>query len=169
MYTCGYEDRPPLTTSYHHTHYLEAMNGAVGTMIALNHRALTGRGQHVDAPAQQALVIVCSAEIEGPWALFREIPTRHGRARAAVKLKDGAVFYNPLLWECKDGYVALNLLLNPASAKNNLSMMQFIKKDDIDIGSFEHWEWDKKSWQDMTLEEAEILMDILGRFFRNQL
>src|SRR3989304_584329 len=66
VYTAGYEDRPPLTVTYRHTHHLGAMNGAVGTMIALCHRVLTGRGQHVDAITQQALVIFCSAEIEGP-------------------------------------------------------------------------------------------------------
>ena len=167
IYTAGYEDRPPLTVSYHHTHYLGAMNGAVGTMIALSHRALTGKGQHVEGITQQALDIVCSAEIEGPYALFGEIPTRHGRARAAVTLKDGSTFYNPLLWECKDGYIALNLLLNPTAAKNNLSMMDFIKQDGIDIGSFESWAWEEKSWEDMSREQAEELMEILGKFFRN--
>ncbi len=168
IYTAGYEDRPPLTVSYHHTHYLGAMNGAIGTMIALSHRALTGKGQHVEGITQQALDIVCSAEIEGPYALFGEIPTRHGRARAAVTLIDGSTFYNPLLWECKDGHIALNLLLNPTAAKNNLSMMDFIKQDGIDIGTFEHWAWEEKSWEDMSREQAEELMEILGKFFRNR-
>jgi crotonobetainyl-CoA:carnitine CoA-transferase CaiB-like acyl-CoA transferase len=127
VYTAGYNDRPPLTTSYEHTHTLGAMNGAVGTMIALMHRVHTGKGQHVDAVTQQALDIVCSAEIEGPYALFGQIPTRHGRARASVTLKDGSTFYNTLLWQCKDGYIALNLLLNPSAAKNNLSMMEYLK------------------------------------------
>ena len=167
IFTAGYEDRPPLTVSYQHTHCLGAMNGAVGTMIALSHRVLTGRGQHVDAATQQGLGTVCSAEIEGPYALFGQVPTRHGRARAAVTLKDGSTFYNPLLWECRDGFVALNLLLNPTAAKNNLSMMAYIKKDGIGIGSFETWEWDKKSWEDMSLAEAEELMTALGRFFMN--
>ncbi len=167
IYTAGYDDRPPLTVSYHHTHYLGAMNGAAGTMIALSQRALTGQGQHVDAITQQALDVVCSAEIEGPYALFGEIPTRHGRARAAVTLKDGSTFYNPLLWECKDGYIALNLLLNPTAAKNNLSMMDFIKRDGISIGSFEHWAWEKKNWGDMSREQAEELMEIFSKFFLN--
>ncbi|MCK4274748.1 MAG: CoA transferase [Dehalococcoidales bacterium] len=167
IYTAGYDDRPPLTVSYYHTHYLGAMNGAVGTMIALSQRALTSQGQHVDAITQQALDVVCSAEIEGPYALFGEIPTRHGRARASVTLKDGSIFYNPLLWECKDGYIALNLLLNPTAAKNNLSMMNFIKRDGISIGSFESWEWDKKSWEDMSREQAEELMEIFSKFFLN--
>jgi len=167
IYTAGYDDRPPLTVSYHHTHTIGAMNGAVGTMIALSHRVHTGEGQHVEGITQQALDIICSAEIEGPYALFGEIPTRHGRARAEVTLKDSSTFYNPLLWECKDGYVALNLLLNPASARNNLSMMEFIKRDGIDIGSFEKWDWDKKSWENMSREQAEELMEILGKFFLN--
>jgi crotonobetainyl-CoA:carnitine CoA-transferase CaiB-like acyl-CoA transferase len=167
VYSVGYDDRPPLTTSYIHTHSLGAMNGAAGTMIALAQRALTGRGQHVDAITQQALDIVCSAEIEGPYAFFGEIPTRHGRARASVTLKDGSIFYNTLLWPCKDGYVALNLLLNPTAAKNNRSMMEYLKKDGIDIGFLEGWEWEKKSWEHMTHPQAEKLMDSLGKFFMN--
>jgi crotonobetainyl-CoA:carnitine CoA-transferase CaiB-like acyl-CoA transferase len=167
IYTVGYDDRPPLTTSYIHTHSLGAMNGAAGTLIALAHRAHTGKGQHVDCSTQQALDIVCSAEIEGPYALFKEIPKRHGRARASVTLKDGSTFYNTLLWPCKDGYIALNLLLNPTAARNNQSMMEYLKKDGIDIGFLEGWDWETKSWQDMTRPQAEKLMDSLGKFFMN--
>ncbi len=167
IYTTGYDDRPPLTVSYEHSHTLGAMNGAAGTMIALIHRLHNGRGQHVDCSAQQALDVVCSAEMEGPYAFFREIVTRHGTARAAVSLRDRSVFYNTLLWSCKDGHIALNLLLNPSAARNNHSMMEFIKKDGIDIGFLESWPWDKKGWEDMTLEQAGKLMDTLGKFFRN--
>ncbi len=167
VYTAGYEDRPPLTVSYEHTHSLGAMNAAAGTLIALAHRGRTGQGQHVDAVTQQALDIVCSAEIEGPYAFFGQVPTRHGRARASVTLKDGSTFYNTLLWPCKDGYLALNLLLNPTAARNNSSMMEYLKKDGIDIGFLEGWDWENKSWQDMTLQQAEKLMDSLGKFFMN--
>ncbi len=167
IYTVGYDDRPPLTTSYIHTHTLGAMNGAAGTMIALVQRSHTGKGQHIDAVTQQALDIVCSAEIEGPYALFSEIPGRYGTARASVSLKDGSTFYNTLLWPCKDGNIALNLLLNASAARNNRSMMQYLKKDGIDIGFLEDWEWETKSWEHMTLPQAEKLMDSLGRFFMN--
>ncbi|MGD1117912.1 MAG: CoA transferase [Dehalococcoidales bacterium] len=167
IYGAGYDDRPPLTVSYEHTHTLGAMNGAAGTMIALAHRVHTGQGQHVEAITQQALDIVCSAETEGPYALFGQIPSRHGRARASVTLKDGSTFFNTLLWPCKDGFIALNLLLNPTAAKNNLSMMEYLKKDGIDIGFLEGWAWDRKSWEDMTREQADKLMDSLGKFFMN--
>jgi crotonobetainyl-CoA:carnitine CoA-transferase CaiB-like acyl-CoA transferase len=167
VYTVGYDDRPPITTNYEHTHTIGAMNGATGTMIALAQRSHTGKGQHVDAITQQALVIVCSAEIEAPYAFFRQIPGRYGRARALVTLKDGSTFYNTLLWPCKDGYIALNLLLNASAAKNNSRMMEFIKKDGIDIGFLEGWDWERKSWENMTREQAEKLMDSLGKFFMN--
>src|SRR3990172_102831 len=147
-YTCGYEDRPPLTVTYQHTHSLGAMNGAAGTMIALAQRVHTGKGQHVDSSTQQALDVVCSAETEGPYALFGQIPGRHGRARQAVTLKDGSTFYNTLLWPCKDGFVALNLLLNASAAKNNSSMVEFIRKDGIETGDFAAWDWEKKNWGD---------------------
>lgn len=167
IYTAGYEDRPPLGVSYEHTHFLGAMNGAVGTMIALAHRAHTGRGQHVEGITQQALDIVCSAEIEAPYAFFGEIPARHGRARASVSLKDGSTYYNPLLWPCRDGFIALNLLLNPTAARNNRSMMEFIRKDGIDTGPFGDWDWESRSWEDMSRGEADKLMEVLGAFFLN--
>ena len=165
VYAVGYEDRPPLTPSYQHTHLLGAMNGAVGTVIALCHRALTGKGQQIDAISQQALVVTVSAEAEGPYALFRQIQSRHGRARSSVELKGGDIMYNPLLWECKDGDVAFNLMLNQTSAKTNMAMMEAIKKDSIDIGFLERWEWNKKGWKDMTLKEAKELIAIVSRFF----
>ena len=167
VHSVGYDDRPPLVSSFRHTHSLGAMNGAAGTMIALIQRGLTGTGQHVDASAQQAIDVVCSAEIEGPYALFGNVITRHGRARAEVTLKDGSTYYNTLIWECKDGYIALNLLLNPSGAKNNATMFAYIEKDGIPTGTFKDWDWAAKSWADMTREQADEMAVILGKFFMN--
>jgi crotonobetainyl-CoA:carnitine CoA-transferase CaiB-like acyl-CoA transferase len=166
VYTCGYEDRPPLVPSYEHTYYVGAMYAAVGTMTALCHRALTGRGQRVDASTQQAGVIVCSAEVEGPYALLGQVLTRHGRARSTVLLKGGKVMFNPLVWECKDGDIAFNLLVNQSQAKANAAMIEGVKKDGTDVGFLEHWDWEKKGWADMTLEEAQELVAILSKFFK---
>jgi benzylsuccinate CoA-transferase BbsE subunit len=166
VYTAGYEDRPPLTATYQHTFLIGAMYGAVGTMIALNHRVLTGVGQHVDASTQQAAIIVASAEIEGPYGLAGRVLSRHGRARGSVTLKDGTIFYNPLLWECKDGDIAFNLLLNPTASKSNVALIAAIKKDGIDIKFLNDWEWEKKGWKDLSLEQAKEVISILADFFR---
>lgn len=166
IYTTGYEDRPPLTSGYEHTSMIGAMYAAVGTMIALCQRTQTGLGQHVDASTQQSCIIVASAEIEGPYALFGRVLSRHGRARGSVILKGGTIFYNPLLWECKDGNIAFNLLLNPTSVKANLALIDAVKKAGIDIGFLANWEWDKKGWKDMTLEQAQEVVEILSKYFR---
>ncbi len=167
IYSVGYEDRPPLTSaSYEHAYLIGAMYAAVGTMIALSQRVVTGLGQHVDAPVQQACAVVCSAEIEGPYALFGRILSRHGRARGSVTLKDGTIFYNPLLWECKDGDIAFNLLINPTSVKANLALMEGIKRDGIDLKFLNDWQWDKQTWRDMTLEQANETVNIISQFFR---
>jgi benzylsuccinate CoA-transferase BbsE subunit len=167
VHSVGYDDRPPLVSSFRHTHSLAAMNGAAGTMIALMHRTITGKGQHVDASAQQAIDVVCSAEIEGPYSLFGKVVTRHGRARAEVTLADGSTYYNTLIWECKDGYIALNLLLNPSGAKNNETMFSYIENEGIPTGTFKDWDWKTRSWEDMTREQADEMMVILGKFFTN--
>ncbi len=167
VHSVGYDDRPPLVSSFRHTHSLGAMNGAAGTMIALIQRVHTGTGQHVDSSAQQAIDITASAEVEGPYALFGKVITRHGRARAEVTLKDGSTFYNTLIWECKDGYIALNLLLNPSGAKNNATMFAYIEKDGIPIGTFKDWDWTTKSWEDMTRAQADEMAVILEKFFKN--
>ena len=167
IYSVGYDDRPPLTTAgYEHTYLFGGMNAAVGTMIAIMHRVSTGTGQHVDASVQQACSVVASAEIEGPYALFGRILSRHGRARGSVTLNDGTIFYNPLLWECKDGDIAFNLMLNPTAAKGNIVLMEGLKKDGIDIKFLKDWDWDKKGWKDLSLEQAKEVIAILAQFFK---
>jgi benzylsuccinate CoA-transferase BbsE subunit len=165
MFMCGYEDRPPLAPTYQHTLSIGATTGAVGTMIALSDRVFTGKGQHVDVPTQQALVVVCSAETEGPWALYREIPSRHGRARATVRVQDNKSFYNPLMWSCKDGDVAFSLNFTPDWARFNAALIGYVKKDGIDIGFLEGWDYDKKGWKDITLEQANELTGTIAKFF----
>ena len=66
MYITGEPDRPPLAPSYPHAHLIGAMNGAVGTMVALCHRRLTGKGQQVDASSHQGLVFAISVETKLP-------------------------------------------------------------------------------------------------------
>ena len=45
--------------------------------------------------------------------------------------------------------------------------MEYLRKDGIDTGDFKAWDWEKKSWGDMTRPQAEKLMDSLGKFFMN--
>ena len=86
---------------------------------------------------------------------------------AGFLMSGGGEDPTPWPWSKTRNHVDDDLLLNPTAARNNLSMMEFIKQDGIEIGSFETWEWEKKSWEHMSRAEAEELMTALGRFFMN--
>jgi benzylsuccinate CoA-transferase BbsE subunit len=164
IYTVGDPDRPPLTTSYPHTYLVGAIHGAIGTMIALYHRAFTGRGQQVDAATQQGLGFVGNVEAQVPWLLKRIIPERQGRRRFPVSLKEGGLYYQPVLWECKDGDIAFTLAGAAMTASHN-GLIECLKKDGIDTAPLEKWDWRKDNDGAWTKEEVVAILDALGKFF----
>ena len=133
MYIGGEPDRPPLAPSYAHAHLIGAMNGAVGTMIALCHRRATGRGQWVDASTHQGLCFAISVETKIPWAIQHVNARREGRERVKVVAKDGQTRL-PLLWECRDGSIAFNFWIGPNFVRHNLALVDWIKNSGIDPG-----------------------------------
>jgi crotonobetainyl-CoA:carnitine CoA-transferase CaiB-like acyl-CoA transferase len=164
VYTVGDPDRPPLTTSYHHSYLVGAVHGAIGTMVALYQRAFTGRGQRVDAPTQQGLAFVGNVEAQVPWLLQRVIPERQGRKRFPLQLKDGSLYYQPVLWECKDGDIAFTIA-GAAMAASYAGLKDCLKEDGIDTGPLDKWDWKKDNDGQWTREDVEAMLDTLGRFF----
>ena len=98
MYLTGDEDRPPVRVSVPQFWLLGGAAGAAGAMIAHQHRALTGRGQHVDVSCQQAAARTLSHAPQY-WDLNRVNLRRRGPFRP---VSERAMRVN---WECADGYV----------------------------------------------------------------
>jgi crotonobetainyl-CoA:carnitine CoA-transferase CaiB-like acyl-CoA transferase len=165
MYIMGEPDRAPLTPSYRHGHLIGAINAAVGTMIALCHRAVTGNGQQVDAATQQGLCFAISIETKVPWALQKKIVTRQGRTRERIQAKDGEVKF-PFLWECKDGSVVITMGFGLANEKANTSLTQWIEADGNDPGILKRIDWKAGSWAPYTVAEVNEVVDIVSRFFK---
>ena len=164
MYITGEPDRPPLAPSYPHGHLIGAMNGAIGTMVALSQRRLTGRGQQVDASSHQGLCFAISIETKLPWALQKVNATREGRDRMRILSKDGQVKI-PLLWECKDGSVAFFFWVGPNFIKHNESLVQWIKESGVDPGLLGTWDWEKEGWNKYSMEEVKQIRVTLETFF----
>jgi len=164
MYITGEPDRPPLAPSYPHAHLIGAMNGAVGTMIALCQRRFMGRGQQVDASSHQGLCFAISIETKLPWALQKINVTRDGRERVKVMSKDGMIKM-PLLWECKDGSVAYNFWLGPSFAVPNRALVEWIKESGVDPGILGRFDWEKDGFQNYTLDEVKDVRRVLEQFF----
>jgi crotonobetainyl-CoA:carnitine CoA-transferase CaiB-like acyl-CoA transferase len=97
-YLCGEPHGPPAPPGGLQGYHLAALNGAVGTLIALWHREATGQGQHVHVSMQAAVANTLETTHQ-MYDFNREIRTRCGHRR------EGGACILP----CQDGYVALVL------------------------------------------------------------
>jgi crotonobetainyl-CoA:carnitine CoA-transferase CaiB-like acyl-CoA transferase len=164
IYTVGDADRPPLTTSYFHSFLVGAAHAAIGTMVALYARALTGKGQLVDAPTQQGLAFVGNAEQQLPWILNHTIPTRQGRNRFTTQMKDGNLYYQPILWPCKDGDISFSLA-TAAMAASHKAILEGMKQDGLDTAALDRWDWTKPHDGEWTREDLDAVMAALRKYF----
>jgi benzylsuccinate CoA-transferase BbsE subunit len=164
IFTVGDPDRPPLTTSYFHSFLVGAAHAAIGTMVALYQRAMTGKGQQVDAPTQMGLGFVGNAEQQIPWILQQVIPQRQGRNRFTTQMKDGNLYYQPILWQCKDGDVSFTLA-TAAMASSHRPILEDMKKDGIDTAPLDKWDWTKPHDGEWTREELDAIMATIRKYF----
>jgi benzylsuccinate CoA-transferase BbsE subunit len=164
LYITGEPDRPPLIPVYPHAHLIGAMNGAVGTMVALAHRRLTGRGQKVDAASHQGLVFAISVETKVPWAFQKVNASRLGRDRVNVMTKDGPIKF-PLLWDCRDGAVAFNFWVGPMFVVPNRELSRWILETGIEPGLFKDFDWDHDTMANYSKQEVLGVRKVLENLF----
>ncbi len=95
MYPVGDLDRAPVRISHHSMSHLSAAgDGAVGAMLALRYRELTGEGEHVDVSIQESVALLLWAMWD--WDSVRVIARRGASNPGELLL--------PRVWPCKDGY-----------------------------------------------------------------
>ena len=164
VHTVGDPDRPPLTSSFPHTYLIGAMNAAVGTVIALYQRSLIGHGQRVDAPTQMGLAFVGNVEQQLPWILQHIIPQRQGRKRFPVQLKDGSLYYQPMLYPCRDGDVVFTTAA-AAMAASAPGLIECLKADGIDSAPLERWDWKQINEGKWTKEDLDGILGAIGKYF----
>ncbi|MGD1118800.1 MAG: CoA transferase [Dehalococcoidales bacterium] len=164
IYTVGDTDRPPLTTSYFHSFLIGAAHAAVGTMVALYARAFSGKGQQVDAPTQMGLAFVGNAEQQLPWIMNKMVPQRQGRNRFNTQMKDGNIYYEPILWQCKDGDISFSLA-TAAMAASYKAILEGMNQDGIATAALDRWDWTKPHDGEWNKEELDAIMDTLRQYF----
>lgn len=161
MYIIGDPDRPPLAAGFPQAYLFGAMQGAVGTMIALYSQQRTGQGQHIDVSAQMSASLLSQPDVQGAWDLDGLITPRLGR----IRQRPGTLVRTPLLWQCKDGDVSFIIFLGPGTSGSNALLSQWVKSDGIDSKTFENIDWNTLGWDEMTQDLADEVIDVIGRFF----
>ena len=109
MHSCGYDDvpgSPPIRPSGGHAYMITAHYAAIGTLLALNWRDMTGEGQRVDASIHEA----CSCTTE--WSVPMYIS--HGSIVRRMTGRHHAVDPTPRsMYPTSDGgYVNIFAVLN---------------------------------------------------------
>ena len=162
MYVTGEPDEPPLAPSYPHSYLFGAMQAAIGTMIALYHRRIIGRGQHVDTSAQMALTWVTQPDLVGLYEWFGKVAQRAGRIR--VQPFNGIKM--PILWECQDGHVAYALIFGSSFSQANRALSEWILSEAPPIVEDRAFQLATISPERLSEEQGAKITNILSEFFR---
>ncbi|MBM3139894.1 MAG: CoA transferase, partial [Chloroflexi bacterium] len=118
----GDEDRAPLRFGVPQAFHHAAAEAADAALIALWERRRSGRGQHVDASAQQAFAQATQSTILA--AAIGEQESRRVRGGATL----GPLFI-PLVWQARDGYVSITFAFGTAIGPFSRRLMEWIHEE----------------------------------------
>lgn len=124
LYLCGDPDRRPVRIAVPQAYLHAGAQAAVGTMIAHYHRQLSGRGQHVDVSAQQA-ILMATMNTVAHWQLNRVITMRAGPSRFGLS----APIEQRCNWACRDGYVHFLVMGGGRAGKVNRALVDWLDSE----------------------------------------
>jgi crotonobetainyl-CoA:carnitine CoA-transferase CaiB-like acyl-CoA transferase len=125
----GDRDRPPVPVGWPETSHHGAVQAAADAILALFERRRTGLGQHLDS-SMQAAVVWTLLFATGHSTLYGEDTPGWGakRSEPPPQLLPGLVI--PNMARCKDGFVAMTLVLGEVGARSFGSLMRFAAEHD---------------------------------------
>ena len=115
----GDDDRPPVRVSVPQAYLHASAEAAVAALIAHHERQRSGRGQHVDVSAQQAVAQAMQSGILATPLHAEEFQRLAGGVRV------GALTVR-LVWPAQDGYVGILYLFGPAIGPFTRRLMEWI-------------------------------------------
>ena len=95
MYIAGFPEDPPCRIYGSQAYHSASVQAAVGTMIALYARELTGEGQQVDVSLQEAVLIAMETAMQH-YDMRKELRKRAARPPVVPGIG---------MYQCKDGFV----------------------------------------------------------------
>jgi len=100
---------PPVRISTPQFYYLGSIHAAMGSMVSLYHREITGEGQYVDVSCQQAVVLANRISVE-TYDLLNINPRGVGPNTPVPRPTPPGPIFIPIVKECKDGHVVAFIL-----------------------------------------------------------
>ena len=161
MSLAGEPGQMPLRISHPQSIPWAASQAAVGALIALNKRANTGLGEHVDVSAQSA-TIISIAHAPSFFDILGQIPSRAG-AFMTGRSVHGAVYR--VFWPCKDGFLNFIIYGGVAGRRTNESLCAWMRDAGAELGVLATIDWAKFDSTQTTQAQVDEMELPIGRFF----
>jgi benzylsuccinate CoA-transferase BbsE subunit len=163
MYTVGDPDRGPARISHHSQAYLHAGGrAAVGTMLALYHREMTGEGQQVDVTVQESVAAI-SIFHTPYWDMLKTNSLWSGEI-------SGNVHRMKQIWPCKDGYVVYSYWGGSEGMRRSRPLIEWMDSEGMADEFLKTFDWSKFSTGKATRETIDRIELLEGAVkFRSML
>jgi crotonobetainyl-CoA:carnitine CoA-transferase CaiB-like acyl-CoA transferase len=160
-YLTGDPDRPPVQVSFPQAYLAGASEAATATMVALYHREVSGKGQHVDVSIQAS---VAKDMMNAPffWEAAGVNLRRAGPFRIGLNISTG----QKVIWKCKDGEVSFFFWGGKPGARTNRALVEYMEEDGLAPPSMKEMDWETF---DMATAPEELFNDFshhMGKFFQ---
>jgi crotonobetainyl-CoA:carnitine CoA-transferase CaiB-like acyl-CoA transferase len=160
MSLAGEADGEPMRVSSPQSPMWVGVEAAMGALTALAHRAVTGRGQHVDVSAQAA-VMAAIAHAPAFWDLNGVNPRRAGvyvtgRSNTGAKMR--------VFWRCRDGWINFILYGGVAGRRTNQQLVAWMDELGLATPELKAIDWSRFSVPPLTQAEVDALEAHVERF-----
>lgn len=161
-YLTGDPDRSPVQITFPQAYLSGALEAAVGTMIALYYRDISGEGQHVDVSVQAS---VAKNMMNAPlfWESSGVNLKRSGQFRTGLSLSTG----QRVIWKCKDGEVAFFLWGGKSGAHTNKALVEYMDEEGGAPPFMKEMDWESFDMAIATKELFDNISYYLGKFFQS--
>jgi crotonobetainyl-CoA:carnitine CoA-transferase CaiB-like acyl-CoA transferase len=153
LYLCGEPETPPVWISFPQALLFGGAEAASGTVAALWHRQITGRGQHVDVSMQECAVSPTFRAIH-QWDLNQFETSRTGMDNPNPVTGVGG---SGGIMRCKDGYIGLILLggADMSMVKSTESLVQWMDEEGMADEWLKKFDW-KKDYDSSTVTQKAV-------------
>jgi crotonobetainyl-CoA:carnitine CoA-transferase CaiB-like acyl-CoA transferase len=150
MSLAGEADGVPVRVSEPQAYGWAGAQAAVGTLIALFRRTVTGQGDLVDVSAQAAVVTALS-HAPAFWDLNGVEPKRAGAFMTGRSIK-GALYR--VFWPCRDGWINFIFYGGVAGRRTNEQLVAWMRERGAELGPLGGIDWAR--WDPTLADQAEV-------------
>jgi crotonobetainyl-CoA:carnitine CoA-transferase CaiB-like acyl-CoA transferase len=136
LFMAGDADRPPLRLSLPQAFLHASAEAAVAALIALHERHRSGRGQHVDVSAQQAVTLATqSGSLAGAVGWIETGRVAGGASAGPLSLR--------FVFPARDGHVSITLVFGASIGRFTRRLMEWIHEEGGCDAATRDKDWDR--------------------------